>query len=205
MKDMFVWQVHVFAYTRDDDTGTLGLGLLHHDVAHDARIVVVQMTDGFVGKDKVERLAEGAYHGHALLLAEGHTVYLGIYLIGYAQHFKPLQYLISALETRKAVLYLYVLHGGKLREKAQLLEEVGYVAHTHPYPVGTLVEHGVFCIEHHLATIVVAIPYYITAECTLALAALGLNKIEMAFAESYLLPPHFRHKVSAAVKDLWQN
>lgn len=202
---MLVRQVHVLAYTRHDDTCPLGFGFLHHDAAHDARIVVVEMTDGLVGKDEVEWLTERTYHGHTLLLTERHATYLGIYLVCDAQHVKPLQYLFAALEARKAVLYLYILHCRQFGEKAKFLEEMGYVAHAHLYPVGTLVELGVFSIEHYLAAIVMAIPYYVTAECTLALAAFCLYKIEMAFVENGLLLPHFRHEVGTTFENLWQN
>ena len=67
---MLVGQVHVLADAGDDDSSPLFAGLRRHDIGHDAGIVVVEVTDGFIGEDEVEGLAESAHHCHTLLLAE---------------------------------------------------------------------------------------------------------------------------------------
>ena len=50
-------------------------GLGHHtpaiiQIAHDCSVLVIQMADGFVQEDEVERLAEAADKGDSLLLAK---------------------------------------------------------------------------------------------------------------------------------------
>ena len=81
---MFVRQVHVLADTGHDDTCPLLLRLGHHDVCHDARVVVIKVTDRLIGEDEVERLTERTHHSHTLLLSERHSSYLGIHLVGNA-------------------------------------------------------------------------------------------------------------------------
>ena len=101
-----------------DAASPLLLRLSHHDFAHDAGVVVVEVTDWFIGEDEVERLTEGTHHGYSLLLSERHSAYLSIHLVGDTEHIKPLENLLTGLEARKLVLDLHILHRRKLREEA---------------------------------------------------------------------------------------
>src|SRR5574344_486235 len=91
-KYLFVGQFHVLANTRHDDAGTLPMGLLHHYLAHYLGIGIVEMADGLVGQDEIERLHQRTNHGHTLLLSETHTPYFGIQFVAYAQAVEPFHY-----------------------------------------------------------------------------------------------------------------
>ena len=118
---MLVRQVHVLAYTGNDDTSPLLLGFRHHDFRHDTGVVVVEVTDRFIGKDEVERLTERSHHRHTLLLSERHSSNLCIHLVGDTEHIKPFQDLFTALESGNLVLDFYILQSGKLREETMML------------------------------------------------------------------------------------
>ena len=107
----------MLADTGYDDGGSLTLCLGSHNGGHRLGVRVVEMRDGVVGKQEVEWLDEGAYHGHALLLPEAHKADGRLHLVGNAESLEPLLYLFSRLEVRQVVLYLDVLHCRKLGEE----------------------------------------------------------------------------------------
>ena len=55
----------------DNNSCSLLACLFHEQPAHYGTVVVVQVADGFVQEDKVERLAKAADKSDALLLSEG--------------------------------------------------------------------------------------------------------------------------------------
>lgn len=55
----------------DNNACSLLARLFHEQPAHYSTVVVVQVADGFVQEDKVERLAKAADKSDALLLPEG--------------------------------------------------------------------------------------------------------------------------------------
>ena len=81
-----------------------------------------RLTDRFICKNEIERLAEGTHHRYTLLLTERHLPYLGIHLIGDTKHIKPLQNLLAALETGNLVPDLYILHRRKLWKETEFLK-----------------------------------------------------------------------------------
>ena len=80
-KHVLVGQVHVFTYTGYDDASPLLLRFGHHDISHDARIVVVEVTDRFISQNEVERLTERTHHCHTLLVETAISKYTGIKLM----------------------------------------------------------------------------------------------------------------------------
>ena len=105
------------------DGCSLTAHFVHEDVGHYLRVGVVEMGDGFVDEDEVERLAEGTNHGYALLLAEGHATDETVFLIGNAEAVEPVIYLKTILKIGKTVFYQHILHGGKFGEQTQFLPE----------------------------------------------------------------------------------
>ena len=202
---MLVRQIHVFTDTGHDDASPLLLRLLHHDFAHDAGVVVVEVTDRLICKNEIERLAEGTHHRYTLLLTERHLPYLGIHLVGDTKHIKPLQDLLATLETGNLVLDLYILHRRKFREETEFLKEMADVTLAHLYPVFHLIVGGNIIVEHHASAVVVTIAEHIAAESTLSAATLCLDKIKMTFLEGNILLPYLRIKVVALGEDLREN
>ena len=191
--------------TGHDDASPLLLRLLHHDFAHDAGIVVVEVTDRLISKNEIERLTEGTHHRYTLLLTERHLPYLGIHLIGDTKHIKPLQDLLAALETGNLVLDLYILHRCKLWEETEFLKEMTDMTLSHLNPIGNLIIGGNIIIKHHASAVVVTIAEHIAAESTLSAATLCLDKIKMPFLEGDILLPYLRIQVIALGEDLWEN
>ena len=60
----------MFADGSHYDSRSLAAGFFSQQPAHDCSVLVIQMADGFVQEDEVERLAEAADKGDSLLLAE---------------------------------------------------------------------------------------------------------------------------------------
>ena len=67
---MIIGQFDVFPDGGNDDSGFLSACFFQEQATHDPGIAIVQMTDRFVQKDKVERLAERPDKGDPLLLPE---------------------------------------------------------------------------------------------------------------------------------------
>ena len=191
--------------TGHDDASPLLLRLLHHDFAHDAGVVIIEVTDWFIGEYEVERLTEGAHHGYALLLSERHSAYLSIHLVGNAEHIKPLENLLTGLEARKLILDFHVLHRRKLREETEFLKEMTDMTLSHLYPIGNLIIGGNIIIKHHASAVVVTIAEHVAAESTLSATTLSLYQIEMTFLEGNILLPYLRIQVVALGKNLWEN
>lgn len=127
LKCMLVGQVHVFTYTGYNDASPLLLRFGHHDICHDARIVVVEVTNRLISQNEVERLTERTHHCHTLLLSERHSADFGIYLISNTEHLKPFKNLLTRLESDYFVLNFYILQGSKLREETEFLKEMADV------------------------------------------------------------------------------
>ena len=104
-----------------DDGCSLTAYFVHEDVCHYLGVGVVEVGDGFVDEDEVERLAEGTNHGYALLLTEGHASYEAIFLIGNAEAVEPVFYLLALLKVGKTVFYQHILHRGEFGEQTQFL------------------------------------------------------------------------------------
>ena len=202
---MLVRQVHVLADAGYDDASPLLLRLCHHDFAHDAGVVVIEVTDWFIGEYEVERLTEGAHHGYALLLSERHSAYLSIHLVGNAEHIKPLENLLTGLEARKLILDFHVLHRRKLREETEFLKEMTDVTLSHLYPIRNLIVGGNIMIKHHASAVVVTIAEHIAAESTLSAATLRFYKIKMSLLEGNILLPYLRIQVVTLGEDLREN
>ena len=60
----------MLTYGSHYDSRFLAAGFFCQQSAHDCSVLVIQMADGFVQEDEVERLAEAADKGDSLLLAE---------------------------------------------------------------------------------------------------------------------------------------
>ena len=60
----------MFADGSHYDSRSLAAGFFCQQPAHDCFVLVIQMADGFVQEDEVERLAEAADKSDSLLLAE---------------------------------------------------------------------------------------------------------------------------------------
>ena len=56
--------------TRNDDASPLSFGLRSEQLAHNLTVGIVKVADGFIDKDKVERLAQGTNQRYTLLLTE---------------------------------------------------------------------------------------------------------------------------------------
>lgn len=121
---MLVRQVHVLTDTGNDDASPLLLRFGHHDICHDARIVVIEVTDRLISQNEVERLTERTHHSHTLLLSERHSADFSIYLVSNTEHIKPFQYLLTRLESGNFVLDFYILQGSKLWEETEFLKEM---------------------------------------------------------------------------------
>lgn len=202
---MLVRQIHVLTDTGYDDASPLLLRLLHHDFAHDAGVVVVEVTDRLICKNEIERLAEGTHHRYTLLLTERHLPYLGIHLVGDTKHIKPLQDLLAALETGNLVLDLYILHRRKFREETEFLKEMADMTLSHLYPIGNLIIGGNIIIKHHTSAVVVTIAEHVAAESTLSATTLSLYQIEMTFLEGNILLPYLRMQVFTLGENLREN
>ena len=202
---MLVRQIHVLTDTGYDDASPLLLRLLHHDFAHDAGVVVVEVTDRLICKNEIERLAEGTHHRYALLLTERHLPYLGIHLVGDTKHIKPLQNLLAALETGNLVLDLYILHRRKLWKETEFLKEMTDMTLSHLYPIGNLIIGGNIIIKHHASAVVVTIAEHVAAESTLSATTLSLYQIEMTFLEGNILLPYLRMQVFTLGENLRKN
>ena len=188
-----------------DDASPLLLRFGHHDICHDARIVVVEVTDRLISQNEIERLTERTHHCHTLLLSERHSADFGIYLISNTEHIKPFQDLLTRLESGYLVFDFYILQGSKLREETEFLKEMADVTLAHLYPVFHLVVGGNIIVEHHASAVVVTIAEHIAAESTLSAATLCLDKIKMTFLEGNILLPYLRIQVVALGKNLWEN
>lgn len=60
----------MLTYGSHYDSRFLAAGFFCQQSAHDCSVLVIQMADGFVQEDEVERLAEAADKGDSLLLAK---------------------------------------------------------------------------------------------------------------------------------------
>jgi len=60
----------MLTYGSHYDSRFLAAGFFCQQFAHDCSVLVIQMADGFVQEDEVERLAEAADKGDSLLLAK---------------------------------------------------------------------------------------------------------------------------------------
>ena len=202
---MLVGQVHVLTDTGYDDASPLLLRFGHHDISHDAGIVVVEVTDRLISQNEVERLTERTHHCHTLLLSERHSADFGIYLISNTEHIKPFQDLLTRLESGYLVFDFHVLHRRKLRKETEFLKEMTDVTLAHLHPIRNLIVGGNIMIKHHASAVVVTIAEHIAAESTLSAATLCLDKIKMTFLEGNILLPYLRIQVVALGKNLWEN
>ena len=193
----------MLAYTRDDDAGSLLTGLLHHNFAHNTRVVVIQMADGLVGKKKIERLYESSQHSHALLLSERHQTNLGIQLISDTQTFEPPLYFFDRLPSCQMVLYQHVLQGSELWEQPQFLKKMTDMPTPQFHPAGHTKLFDRKSIKEHATREIIAIAQYIATKSTLTFATVGFNKIEMALLKQSLSVPDVAlHGVDALSENL---
>ena len=56
--------------TRNDDASPLSFGLGSEQLAHNLTVGIIEVTDGFIDKNKVERLTQGTNQRYTLLLTE---------------------------------------------------------------------------------------------------------------------------------------
>lgn len=107
----------------DDDASALTARFFHHHICHDAAVVIVEVTDRFIGQQEVKGLTQGTNKCYALLLTVAEMSETGISLVGNAQSLEPHSDLSITLEPRELILDLHVLPSGQLREDAELLKD----------------------------------------------------------------------------------
>ena len=90
--------------------------------------VVVEVREGLVEEEEVERLAEGAHGGDTLALAQGEGAQGLVLLAGRQQGVEHGLDVGVGLMAGEAVLDLHVLQGRELGEEAEVLKEVAEVA-----------------------------------------------------------------------------
>ena len=74
----------MFADGSHYDSRSLAAGFFCQQPAHDCSVLVIQMADGFVQEDEVERLAEAADKSDSWVLAERSLPGFFVYLVGNA-------------------------------------------------------------------------------------------------------------------------
>ena len=107
----------------DNNACSLLARLFHEQPAHYSTVVVVQVADGFVQEDKVERLAKAADKSDALLLPEGKLAGSFVGFVGNAGCFEKGENFFFLLMVGQAVLLQDVLKSGQLGEDTQFLEK----------------------------------------------------------------------------------
>ena len=177
-------------YGRHNYTCVLTFGFLCQYPAHDVAIVIVQMADGFVQEDEVERLAEAADEGNALLLAEGQFPCFLICFVGDAEDSKKGKDIFLLLIIGEAILELNVFEGSQFGKEAQLLEEdaEGMLAYFHPFVDGERTDVPLVEIDDTL--IVAAVTVDVAAERGLACARGSFYEVTLPFRECDVLMPH---------------
>lgn len=192
----------MLADARHDDSCTLAFGLLHHDLTHDATVGLIKMTDGLVHQDEVERLYECSDHGYSLLLAETHSAYLGIHLVGYTQGLKPSEYLLLGLELGELILDFHILHCRQFGKQSKLLKHMreGLLAHDHP--VLSLQCAGIRFVKEYLTRVVLTVTDDIATHAGLTRTAIGLHEIEMSLLEEHILLPYIAHDIRTLQEDV---
>lgn len=83
LQNLLVVQGQRLADRGNNDAGIALPGFAGQYVDHDVCIGFVQMADRLVEQQEVERLAQAAYEGYALLLAVGQFAYRHVGLVGY--------------------------------------------------------------------------------------------------------------------------
>ena len=68
----------MFSYGSGDYSGLLLFSFANNKFSHDAAVVIIQMTDRFIQKKEIERLAECSDKGNPLLLPE--REFTGLYI-----------------------------------------------------------------------------------------------------------------------------
>ena len=68
----------MFSYGSGDYSGLLLFSFANNKFSHDAAVVIIQMTDRFIQKKEIERMAECPDKGNPLLLSE--REFSGLYI-----------------------------------------------------------------------------------------------------------------------------
>ena len=97
--------VTVFYGIIDLESGTLN----YVNAGHNPPILLIQMADRFIQKNKIERLAKGADQRNTLLLSERHFSYWRIPFIGNAELFKPSLDFFLRFKSGQRILQLHIL------------------------------------------------------------------------------------------------
>ena len=182
-----------------EDTSSLATGLVHHDLAHHPAVLFVEMTDGFVGKQEIEGLAQSSDESHSLLLSEAHAAESGIFLLDDSEGVEPGRDVGITLEMSQLVLDLNVLPGGQFRKQAKLLEHMTEGALAQGRPTGIAQLADIASVERDCAAVVFTI---VGTERGLSRSGGGFYQVEVAAFEGDFLLPNVGSNIRALGKDL---
>ncbi len=195
----------MFTDARSNEASSLGTNFGQQKVGHEAGIVIVEMTNGFVGNEEVEGLHQGAQQGYALLLTVRHPRDERLCFVSDTELLEPKENLPTRLPARESVLDFYVLDGGELGKEAQFLKQMRHMRGANRRPIFHSELADVGLIESNATGIVVAIAHEITAKSALSLSALSLEEIETAFLKDHIALPEFGIQMGYRRKYLWQD
>ena len=111
------------AHRGDDDARPLRLRLFQQHPGEQLPVSGIEVADGLVEQDEIERLAHAANEGHALLLSEGELFDRDIPFIGDTRSLEHSPDLLLRLEMRELVFQADILRDGQFAEKTQILEK----------------------------------------------------------------------------------
>ena len=188
-----------------EDASSLATGLVHHDLAHHPAVLFVEMTDGFVGKQEIEGLAQSPDERHTLLLSEAHAAESGIFLLADSEGAEPGRDVGITLVVGQLVLDLHVLPGGQFRKQAKFLEHVaeGTLAQSRPTGIAQLTD--IASVEGDSAAVVFTIAAEVGAERGFSRSGGGFYQVEVAAFEGDVLLPQVGSDVRALGKDLGED
>ncbi len=194
---MLIGEFDVLADGGDEDACPLAGDFFGEQAAHEPAVLVVEVADGFIKQDKVERLAKRTDECHPLLLPKGELACRGVEPVVDTQGFEQGQYFFLLFESSKVVLQLHILQSSKLGEEAQVLKEHAQRVLPKLYPLLHPERLDIGFVKVDDALVVVTVAIEVAAKRRFAGARCCLDEVRLALAEGDVGVPHVRrHRIT---------